>query len=245
MVTAQSRARMSAYLVTREGQELGTFKTTKIAKGLQTGFFRVSDLGWREASGWQGLTDIVGSANAAASPSGTAVMSRTDQNPPNDHNPYASPVSSGQPTAMFGSTVPPLVIQELKRTKPWVRLISVLMWIGGVLILVFLLISSMEQLRMGSQMLRKGDSAEGLGRMTGVALIIALVAALVIYPTLKLTKYASNIGRLVESQSFTDLCAALREHRRFWKFQGILFLIYICVIGGVVLLSLKKKGLLR
>jgi Na+/H+-dicarboxylate symporter len=119
------------------------------------------------------------------------------------------------------------------------------MWIGCVLILAFLLISSMEQLRMGSQMLMKGDIAEGLGTMTGVAIFIALGAALVIYPTLKLTKYASNIGRLVESQSFTDLCAALREQRRFWKFHGILSLICICVIGGVVFLKLKEKGMLH
>jgi hypothetical protein len=245
MVTAQSPAPMSAYLVTREGQELGTFKTSKIEKGLKTGFFRMSDLGWREASGWQGLFEIVGTNKAVAAPSLASLMPATNQHPPDGHNPYASPVFTGQTIAMDGSVVPLLVIQELKRTKPWVRLISVLMWIGCVLILAFLLISSMEQLSMGSQMLMKGDIAEGLGTMTGVAIFIALGAALVIYPTLKLTKYASNIGRLVESQSFTDLCAALREQRRFWKFHGILSIIYICVIGGVVFLKLKEKGMLH
>lgn len=87
---------MSAYLVTREGQELGSFEASQIQEGLQTGQFLPTDWGWREGmSGWQGLTEIFGAApapktQALASSLSSLVRKPTGPKPPESINPYAA-----------------------------------------------------------------------------------------------------------------------------------------------------------
>jgi len=81
----------------------------------------VSDLGWREASGWQGLADIVGSAKAAAFHSSSPFMNSDNLNP------YAIPAT--QAGADTSGVVPLGVSKELTATRPWVRVISTVMWI--------------------------------------------------------------------------------------------------------------------
>ena len=71
---------------------------------------------------------------------------------------------------------------------------------------------------------------------------LGITAVLIVYPTLKLSKYAANISRLVESHSFADLNDALAEQRRFWKFYGIIALIYIILVALGVLSSLLGPG---
>ena len=88
-----------------------------------------------------------------------------------------------------------------------------------------------------------GNGAVGAGLMLGMTIGYGISAMLIIYPTLKLSKYASNIGRLAETQSFADLISALREQRRFWKFYGILMLIYISLILLFVLLMVTGVGI--
>ncbi|HEY1050343.1 MAG TPA: hypothetical protein VGE39_11330, partial [Prosthecobacter sp.] len=63
---------------------------------------------------------------------------------------------------------------------------------------------------------------------------------LILYPTMKLSKYAACIRRLKETHSVADLDAALTEQRRFWKFYGILMLLYLCLllIGIVAAIAL-------
>ena len=51
------------------------------------------------------------------------------------------------------------------------------------------------------------------------------MAALTIYPLVRLSKYASAIARLRFSQSMADLEDALDQQRAFWKFVGIMTLI--------------------
>ena len=215
MVTAQSRARMSSYLVTREGQELGTFKTAKIAKGLKTGFFRLSDLGWREVSGWQCLAEIVGSGNAAGSHSNSPLMNSDSLSLPADNTP-------GTQTESY-SAVPPIVLAALTGTKPWVRFISILMWIEVTLCALFFAFQALATARLlppnSGHIIPVGPQSQAF------ATICLVFSLLILYPTLKLNKYAATIARLAESQSFSDLAVALTEQRRFWKYYGILMIL--------------------
>lgn len=190
---------MSVYLVTREGQELGTFKTSKIEKGLRTGFFRLSDLGWREASGWQGLFEIAGSSNAAASPSCVN---------PDGFHPHAAPMANARATASV--VVPPTLVEELTETRPWVRFISVAMGIGCALMIPACLFMAMDEAR-------------------SLSPICLLATLLLLYPAVKLSNYASNIASLAKSQSLADLAKALTEQHRFWRFCGIMLLFFACL----------------
>ncbi len=222
---------MSAYLITREGQELGSFEIAQIHDGLKSGVLQASDWGWREGmDGWKGLAEIVGPAAASqvksmASPS-TAPARKTESLKPVDLNPYAAPSANVVQGAASGA-VPYAVIDELKGTKPWVRLVSVVMWTGCVVfifVVIGLFISGLS----------RGSGAYALGTAFGYGIF----SLLIIYPTLKLSKYASNIAKLVESHSFADLTAALAEQRRFWKFYGILLLIYVGIFGLIFIGSM-------
>lgn len=227
---------MSAYKICREGQELGMFEKSQIHEGLQTGYFQATDWGWCEGmTDWQALPDLLGAAAQPAvsaapkakpisSPSsvGTRKPSGTTTS---SLNPYAAPSSKTQGGAV--GAVPFPVIAELSGTKPWVRFISVLMWLVCLLVILGVVIGLIVGSFGANAMAQAGAGGMGYGMLFGMALGYGISAMLIIYPTLKLSKYASNISKLAQSQSFTDLTAALAEQRRFWKFYGILILIYL------------------
>ncbi|WP_395750788.1 hypothetical protein [Prosthecobacter sp.] len=220
---------MSAYLITREGQDLGTYTTSQIEKGLETKFFRVSDLAWCEADGWKVLTEIVGSVQAPASIQAPSLelgpaLEEPDIPKPATLNPIAATMV--QARAAASAMITPSVMSELSRTWPWLRLISSVMAIVCVLIILA-----------GLFLAFNGDSswaalrAQHLSRDTRTLLVAAvctLLTFLLLYPALKLSNYADNIARLSQTQSPADLAVALAEQRRVWRFCGILTLLYLC-----------------
>ena len=258
---------MSTYLVTRDGQELGSFEATQIQDGLKTGSFQATDWGWREGmASWQGLAEIfaTGSAPLATSPApqptgiapqAKAIAAPTISNPvsapvrqptavnkPDGLNPYAAPTANVQPSGGSG-VVPPDVINELTGTRPWVRFISVLMWIGCSIFLLIVVVNLFLGIWGGSTLIKSGSAGAGVAFMIGTTIGYGLMSLLVVYPTMKLSKYASNIGRLADSRSFTDMAAALREQRRFWKFYGILMIIYLSFVVLFLLLMFAGIGI--
>lgn len=85
-----------------------------------------------------------------------------------------------------------------------------------------------------------------LGIMIGTAAFYVVVAILLIYPTLKMSKFSSKISRLVSSRSVEDLNAALHEQRRYWKFMGILVILYIClIVVGFIALAVAGQSMVQ
>lgn len=164
-------------------------------------------------------------------------------------DPYSSPSSSIQPPAYTSDAlVTQGVLQQLAGTKPWVRFMSVMMFVGAGL----MLLGAVGMLLAGGAMAAGGKP--GLlpaGAMVGIVILYALLALVYIYPALKLWSYASKIGALLISGSSMDLEAALSQQRSFWKFLGImmiaifvlyiLFIIGIAVFGGLA--AMKAKGM--
>ena len=251
---------MSAYLVNRNGQELGSFDVSQIQEGLKSGSLQATDWGWREGmASWQGLAEIVATtpvpqpsgiapqAKAIAAPTisnpvSAPVRQPTAVNKPDGLNPYAAPTANVQPSGGSG-VVPPDVINELTGTRPWVRFISVLMWIGCSIFLLIVVVNLFLGIWGGSTLIKSGSAGAGVAFMIGTTIGYGLMSLLVVYPTMKLSKYASNIGRLADSRSFTDMAAALREQRRFWKFYGILMIIYLSFVVLFLLLMFAGIGI--
>ena len=233
---------MSAYLVNRDGQELGSFEISELQDGLKTGFFRVTDLGWRDGmTDWQTLPEIAGPGTALPKPNLVPLspLSAPVKKTAN-LNPYAAPSANTQPAAI--GAVPSAIISELTGTRKWVRLISVVMWIGFAFVMLHC-ISLFVFGAVGLSSLLPGQKGLGVSMFVGIAAVYGLFILLIIYPTIKLTKYASNISRLTESKSFTDLAAALAEQRRFWKFHGIIVAIYVIFFSLIILLALAGIGM--
>jgi len=166
---------------------------------------------------------------------------------PMESNPYSTPSANlyGAASGAGGDAVSPSTIAQLTGTKPWVRFLSVLTWIGAIIMVLaalFMLVAGSSGVaQMGE------NSAYGAGVMAGMALYYGVMAFVIIYPAMKMWKYANSIGRLAASHSVADLDAALAEQRRYWKFSGILVIIFMCLavvglIAGVALGLTAMKG---
>lgn len=118
--------------------------------------------------------------------------------------------------------VTPLMIEHLQATKPWVRLISIIMFIsvglmflGGV---AMFLIPSPPGMRGGGAF---------FGPIIGIIYII--FGALYIIPAYFLHQYASSINDLLKGGGDSAMENALGSQKSFWRFVGILTLIIIAL----------------
>jgi hypothetical protein len=140
-----------------------------------------------------------------------------------------------EPTAQgagYAASVTDRVQQYLRETKPWVTLMSVLVFIvAGMMVLGALAVLAMSVIGGAAS-----ESAIG-GALVGGILAIAygVLALLYIMPGVYLWRYQSAIGQLVADRSTGALERALEHQRSFWRFVGILSICMtaIAVIGVV------------
>ena len=154
-----------------------------------------------------------------------------------DANPYESPSTDplGSNTAA-SSGVTPRVVSELSGTKPWVRLLAVLGFLGaGFMILAGLGMSAM-------MMTQIGPGAIVIGAL------YALMGLIYLFPAIKLWKYGSAILQLQFSNSTEHLEEAMAQQRGFWKLTGIMIIVgfvlgILMSIGmGVLGFSMSNQG---
>ena len=83
----------------------------------------------------------------------------------------------------------------------------------------------------------QGDPVLCVLGFIGLAGVYAAFTFILIFPALKLWKYADAIGSLLQTGSEEDLVAALNQQRSFWKLAGIMMIIMlvICLMAFVVI----------
>ena len=160
------------------------------------------------------------------------------------NNPFNSPQSNlfGGNTGTTGDVVSQGVTLQLQKTKPWVRFMSVLMFIGAGL----MLLGGIAMGVLGASGVMKqasgGSPAFNAGFGAGIAAVYTFMAVLYIYPALKLWKYADRIRDLINSHQVLDLEKALNEQRAFWKFVGVM-IIAVFVIYFVAAIIVAAVGI--
>lgn len=151
-------------------------------------------------------------------------------------NPYQASSHSAYPVPSGGS-VTPAVLQALAGTKPWVRLCSILGFIGtGLLFLIGLAVILTGVF--GGMSPRQANAITGFP-MIAAGIFYLLVAMIHLFPSIKLWQYGSAIVRVISSGSDADLEAALDQQRGFWKFVGIMMvlligLVVLALVGGMI-----------
>lgn len=125
-------------------------------------------------------------------------------------------------------------LASLAATRPWVMFLSILgfVFIGLFALLILVLVI------MG---IAAGGARGGAGAVF-VSMIQLPFLLLYLFPTLFLYRYARAIGRLNQTRSPADLETALAAQKSFWKFMGILMLIFVCIYAGLLLLMLLIFG---
>jgi hypothetical protein len=145
------------------------------------------------------------------------------------HNPYQTSGSTDYYSSQ--GTVTPATYQALAATKPWVRLCSVMGFIGAG----FMILGGIGMAISG--FLAPGGGIAAAGATTGVGIVYTILSLIYLIPSIKLWKYGSSILRLISSRSTADLDQAMNEQRGFWQFVGIMMLIMVIVMGLVMLLA--------
>lgn len=117
-------------------------------------------------------------------------------------------------------------IDLLVQTKPWVRLIGVLMWIGVVLAAIATAFLIAGAVFAGAE---PGLLFMGLAYAFGTFVYWLMAKSL--------TGYAKKIDNLTRSESVADLEDAMEAQKVFWKTAGIItvvtLIIYIVILIAV------------
>lgn len=149
-------------------------------------------------------------------------------------NPYMPPGSqlSAPPMASVagGEGVSTTSLEHLRNTKPWVRLISVMLFIGSAFLIIFGLLIMVGGGFMGEQF--KGAMGVGLGAF------YLLLALFYIYPSLCLWRYATAIQALLSTRRLVDLEAALGQQKSFWRFVGILTAVLLVIYALIFVIAI-------
>jgi hypothetical protein len=148
------------------------------------------------------------------------------------YDPYKPPSASLEERPHGESiTVPLSVIQPLAQTRPWVKLLAVLIFIGLSLGLII------------------GAGAFVFGGLSPVrsATIIPMVLVLALYapPAVFMWRYADTILRLQEGGGQAALEQALSHQKSFWKYMGIVAIVMLCLYVVIFIVGVVGGGLLR
>ena len=129
-----------------------------------------------------------------------------------------------------GNTITTGIVDQLKRTRPWVLLISII----GFIFTVFMAIASVGMLFGGGAMMSGmgGAQAAGLpnGMFMGMGVMYLVMTILYFVISLYLLKYAGAIKKFVASGTSQDMEHALKHQASFWKLVGILTLVTIVLM---------------
>ena len=243
----------------QNGQQSGPLTSDQLREMLATGAVKATDLVWSEGMpAWAPANQVPGlmPIPAVAPPPAAYVPAPAAYVPPPApayvapvapaYNPppaYAQPVaqaqsqSQSQAQAYAASSVrggvSEAAVALLRQTKPWVRFLSVLGFLGlgllglGCLVVMLFPFGALTSMSMGPRI--------------AFAFVYLLLGFLHLPPVLFLHRYASRIAKLVATGAPSDLEDALRAQKSFWKYVGVFTLvvmvIYILVLLGVLIFA--------
>ena len=165
----------------------------------------------------------------------------------NVNDAFATPRSNVSGATMGGTNtgITNGIIQQLKKTRPWVLLLSILGFIGTA----FMALATVMIFLGGGSMLQMAGGPNGAampaGAMMGVGFMYLLITLFYFFSSLYLFKYAGSIKRVIATGSTQDLELALKSQASFWKLVGILALISMILMivgmGAAIIMPLMMR----
>jgi len=119
------------------------------------------------------------------------------------------------------------LITLLAQTRPWGRLVGIMLLIGAVLMLL-----------VGVAMLLFGFAAgqPGMGPVVGAVYI--LMALFYIYPGLCLNRAASAIKEAESSADMQYVVEAILQQKKFWRFCGIITAVILIIYAVIFVVGI-------
>jgi len=127
----------------------------------------------------------------------------------------------------------------LKEASKWAKFLSIVYF-------VFIGLFAIGMMFAGSMMAAFLPSS-GMGMsgaaMTGAMLVYFLaIGALIFVPTLYLYKFATMTGNAIDAGDTATLTEGLKNMKSYWKFMGILMLVFVVLYGLMFLGTLLIGG---
>jgi hypothetical protein len=135
-----------------------------------------------------------------------------------------------------------LAQQYLDQTRPWVRFMSILVFVGAAMMAVAGLVM-MALIMVGGLGVARGTSPFGAIGGVVVGVFYLALACLYIAPGVYLHRYAGAINQLKATRAAGTLEDALRHQRSFWRFVGIMSIIGIA-IGMIAMVLVVVLGVI-
>ena len=150
---------------------------------------------------------------------------------------HASPVAAMDPTLAYRSSPQsgPVVASEralemLRQTRPWARLVAVVLFIGAALCALFGCFGGLALL-----------AVPHADRWVGWLMLLYLPLALLYFvPALLLNRYASHIGATLLGRRELDLEQALAAQKSFWKFVGVSLLAVVGLVAAGLFIRMLR-----
>jgi len=142
------------------------------------------------------------------------------------YNPYESPSANQYEMppmpAGGGSTLTQVMVEHLRESRPWIRLLSILCFIGGG----FMLLAAVSAFFLGLVGAMASRSAAGAAApLLGVAYVP--MSALYLVPGFMMHRFANAIDTFTTNVGSSAMEDVLDKSRAFWKTMGILALVMI------------------
>ena len=144
-------------------------------------------------------------------------------------NPYTPPESEYEPSLtddLEEKTAPPIAIEHLRGTRPWVRFCSIAGYVTSLFILIISIILTVKV-----TVFLPTHNTILLGSFYIVLGLLFLI------PSIRLSQYERSITRLIVTSRTEDLEQALAHQRAFWKQMAIMILILTVLYLITVTLS--------
>jgi len=119
--------------------------------------------------------------------------------------------------------VTPVMVGHLRDTKPWVRLASIMGFMGSALMFVAGIVVPF----VGALSHELGGAIGGIA----IGLLYLLLGCFYFFPSLFLFRYASAIRSMLTAKDTRSMELALSYQMRFWRLVGIATLAMLCIYG--------------
>lgn len=216
----------------QNGSQVGPVTESAVREMLQSGRLRWDDLVWHDGlPDWLSAERIPNLASSRVLP----IPAPAPAPPPFvPSQPLSAirPLSPSAPAAPMLADVSQATAAILGKTRPWVRLLGILAFVGCILMVLFGVGALVVALTTG------GGGITGVG-IGAAALLAYLIAAVLIFPIgLFLNRFAKAIRTLQASGRNEDLERALLAQKSYWKYIGILTLVgmTLSILGSVAML---------
>ncbi len=234
---------MAEWYYGQKGEQQGPVDFQTIFRAVEAGQLGERDIVWKDGMpDWKPIRDV---PELQAALTSRAVASRAQAATPNvvgEHRtsavaPAAQALAYQNPRGDSGLAVSHIAIEMLRQTKPWVRFVSVMLFVNCGLIVIAALAVMLAGVAGGSVGGGRG-MAMGAGLGLFVALFYALMGLIPLFMGIYLGRYASHIKALLDSSQVVYLEKALEAQKAFWRLVGIVLLVTVCIYGVILLILL-------